>query len=69
MKRKVFTLALLTRQERSIFGWELCLKYMRDYMDIIVIDSYSMLDQLKAHISDISDLCTKKMDFCPCILA
>ena len=38
-------------------------------MDIIEIDSYNMLDQLKAHTFDISDLYTRKMDFCPPILA
>lgn len=65
MGRMVFAVASLTRQERSVFGWELCLKQKRDYTDIIVIDSYSMLDQLKAHTSDISDLYTSRMDFCP----
>lgn len=64
-----FSVALLSRQEGSGFGWDICLQYKGDCRDIIVIDSYSMLAQLKAHTSDISDLYIRKMDFCHFILA
>lgn len=63
-----FTVTLLNRQEGRIFGWALCLQEKGDCRDIIMIDSHSMLDQLKAHASDISDLYTRTIYFCPFIL-
>lgn len=63
-----FPVTLLNRQEGSVFGWGLCLQEKGDCRDIIVIDSHSMLDQLKADTSDISDLYTRKIYFCPLIL-